>query len=61
VGNATTGEHALRVTVMGKSEGGSDFRKDESFKISKNIGPKLVGVVLAGTGIGSKPIALKDW
>lgn len=57
VGNARTGEHALRVTVMGKSEGGSDFQKGESFKISKNIGPKLVGVVLAG----SKTITLKDW
>jgi hypothetical protein len=61
VGNARTGEHALKVTVIGKSEGGSDFRKDESFNIAKNIGPKLVGVVVAGTGIGSKTITLKDW
>jgi hypothetical protein len=61
VGNVRTGEHALRVTVIGKSKGGSDFQKGESFKITKNIGPKLVGVVLADTGIGSKPITLKDW
>ncbi|HEY6873582.1 MAG TPA: hypothetical protein VI298_12745 [Geobacteraceae bacterium] len=61
VGNVRTGEHPLHVTVLGKSEGGSDFRKDESFTIAKNIGPRLVGVVLAGTGIGSKPITLKDW
>ena len=61
VGNVRTGEHALHVTVMGKSEGGSDFQKDESFKITKDIAPKLVGVVLAGTGIGSKTITLKDW
>lgn len=61
VGNVRTGEHALHVTAMGKSEGGSDFRKDESFKIAKNVGPKLVGVVLAGAGIGSKTITLKDW
>jgi hypothetical protein len=61
VGNARTGEHALHVTVSGKSEGGSDFQKGESFKVTKNIGPKLVGVVLAGTGIGSKTITLKDW
>jgi hypothetical protein len=61
VGNVRTGEHALRVTVMGKSEGGSDFQREESFKITKNIGPKLVGVALAGTGIGSKTITLKDW
>jgi hypothetical protein len=56
VGNARTGEHALQVTVMGKSEGGTDFQKGESFKIAKNIGPKLVGVVLAG-----KTVTLKDW
>src|SRR6266567_3496114 len=61
VGNVRTGEHALQVTAMGKSEGGSDFQKGESFKITKNIGPKLVGVVLAGAGIGSKTITLKDW
>jgi hypothetical protein len=61
VGNIRTGEHALQVTVMGKTEGGSDFQKEESFKITKNVGPKLVGVVLAGTGIGSKTIALKEW
>lgn len=57
VGNVRTGEHALHVTVLGKSEGGSDFRKDESFKVSKSIGPKLVGVVLAG----SNTITTKDW
>jgi hypothetical protein len=60
VGNARTGEHALQVTVTGLSQGGSDFQTDESFKIAKGIGPKLVGVVLAGTGLGSKPITLKD-
>jgi len=61
VGNVRTGEHALQVTASGKTEGGSDFRKDESFRITKDIGPRLVGVVLAGTGIGSKTITLKDW
>ena len=61
VGNVRTGGHALQVSMMGKTEGGSDFKKDESFTVTKGIGPKLVGVVLAGTGIGSKTITLKDW
>lgn len=61
VGNVKGGEHALQVTVSGKSAGGADFRKNESFKISKEIGPKLVGVVLADSGIGSNTITLKDW
>ncbi|HXE95966.1 MAG TPA: hypothetical protein VN642_06155 [Dongiaceae bacterium] len=59
VGNVRTGEHALQVTATGKSEGGSDFRNGESFKITKNVGPRLVGVVVAGTG--SNSITLKDW
>lgn len=61
VGNVRTGEHALQVSVIGKNEGGSDFRKGESFTITKHIGPKLIGLVLAGTGIGSKTITVKDW
>ena len=56
VGNVRTGEHALQVTAMGKTEKGADFQKSESFKISKNVGPKLVGVVLSGNSL-----TLKDW
>jgi len=58
VGNVRTGEHALQVTTLGKSEGGADFQKGESFKITKNVGPKLVGAILAGSG---NTITLKDW
>lgn len=58
-GNVRTGGHALQVTVLGKSEGGSDFRSSESFTVAKSVGPKLVGVVLAANG--SKNITLKDW
>ena len=57
VGNARTGEHPLHVTVLGKTDGGSDFRKDEEFKVTKGIGPKLVGIVLNG----SKNVTVKDW
>jgi hypothetical protein len=59
VGNVRTGEHAVQVTVLGKTEGGSDFQQRESFTVTKNVGPKLVGIVLAGSG--SKNITLKDW
>lgn len=57
VGNVKTGEHALKVTVNGKSEGGSELSQSEQFKIEKGIGPKLQGVVVAG----GKNITLKDW
>jgi len=59
VGNVKTGAHPLHVTVLGKTGGGSDFQREENFTISKEIGPKLVGVVLAGTG--SKAISVKEW
>lgn len=61
VGNVRSGDHPLKVTVRGKSEGGSDFREEGSFTVTKGIGPRLVGVVLAGNGIGSKTITVKDW
>ena len=61
VGNIRTGDHPLHVTFIAKTEGGSDIQRDENFKITKDIGPKPVGVVLAGTGAGSKTITMKDW
>ncbi|QXE86109.1 hypothetical protein KP003_17355 [Geomonas nitrogeniifigens] len=57
VGNVMTGEHPLHVTVLGKTESGADFQREENFKVAKGIGPKLVGVVLAG----GKTITVKDW
>jgi hypothetical protein len=55
-GNITTGEHALQVTLLGKTAGGTDFRKTESFNVTKDVGPKIVEFTLA-----SQNITLKDW
>jgi hypothetical protein len=54
-GNIRTGEHDLQVSVSGKSAGGADLRKTESFKVYKDAGPKIVEVSLA-----SQSITLKD-
>jgi hypothetical protein len=51
-GNITTGTHALQVSVIGKSEGGSDYRHTTTANIEKGIGPKLVEIRLAGPGSG---------
>jgi len=59
VGNASTGEHKLDVTVDGKLEGGADFSRTEHFTIRKEVKPKLVELTLAGSG--SAPIALGEW
>jgi hypothetical protein len=55
-GNLTIGDHDLQVTLIGKSEGGADIRRTDSFKINKDVGPKSVEVTLASQGI-----TLKDW
>ena len=54
-GNIRTGEHDLQVSVSGKSAGGADLRKTESFKVNKDVGPKIVEISLA-----SQNILLKD-
>jgi hypothetical protein len=60
-GNVRTGEHRLDVSVAGKSSGGKDFAGSEHFSFSKDVGPKLVGVKLAGGGSDAPGIQLGDW
>jgi len=55
-GNIRTGEHDMKVTLTGKSEGGTDFVRTESFKVVKDVGPKIVEVTLANQNIG-----FQDW
>ncbi len=50
-GNVRSGEHDLQVTVIGKTGGGADFQRSESFKISKDVGPKVVEITLKGQTI----------
>jgi len=59
-GNIRTGEHDLQVTLAGKSAGGADFLKMGSFKFKKDVGPKIVEIMLAGPGSANEPITLKD-
>jgi hypothetical protein len=48
-GNIMTGEHELQVAFIGKSEGGGDIRRADSFKIEKGVGPRIVEITLAGS------------
>lgn len=54
-GNVRSGEHDLQVQVLGKAEGGTDFKKSGSFKVAKDVGPKIVQISLA-----AKDITLND-
>lgn len=60
-GNVRTGEHKLEVSAAGKLPGGKDFAGSQSFSFSKEVGPKLVGVTLAGQSSGDLAIQLGGW
>ena len=53
-GNVMLGEHEMQVTLIGKSEGGSDFRTTEKFTVNKDVGPKIVEIILAHQSITFK-------
>ena len=60
-GNIKKGGHDLQVNVLGKSESGTEYRQTGSFKLDKDIRPKLVGITVSGPGGGERAIAFKDW
>ncbi len=53
-GNIRSGDHDLSVSVLGKTKGGSDLRKSERFKISKDVAPRIVELSLSDQGIIEK-------
>jgi len=56
-GNVATGAHEMVISVTGKTQGGSDFSRTDSFAFNKDIEPKLLGITLAGP----ETIELGDW
>jgi len=60
-GNIVTGDHQLRVTMLGKRDNGEDFNQSESFSFNKNVKPKSLGITLAGPGSGKSGIQVGDW
>jgi hypothetical protein len=50
-GNIQSGEHNLDVSMIGKTEGGADFEKSESFRVNKDVGPRIVEITLASQSI----------
>jgi hypothetical protein len=58
-GNVRSGEHTLDVTLIGKTAGNSEYRQSASYKFTKDVGPRLVEIRLAGPG-ASKHIEFND-
>jgi len=60
-GNVATGEHELVVSVAGKLSGDREFSNSQSFRFTKDVKPKLVGIALAGRDSGEAGIRLEGW
>ena len=58
-GNIVTGDHELRVTMLGKLENGKDFDQSSNFSFNKGVKPKSLGITLAGPG--QSGIQVGDW
>jgi len=61
VGNVASGDHTIAVQVDGKATGGTDFSRQEQFTFNKGVGPKMVGLTVAGPDSGRAPIELGNW
>lgn len=53
-GNIRHGEHDLQVHMIGKSTGGDDIEKTESYIVNKDVGPKIVEIRLTAHDISIK-------
>jgi hypothetical protein len=60
-GNIATGAHDIEVTLIGKLANGKDYTVTEHFPFTKEIKPKLIGVMLAGPDAPQPGIHLGDW
>ena len=60
-GNIATGTHEIVVSVAGKLADGKDYTQTERFPFTKEIKPKLIGVMLAGPDAAQPGIHLGDY
>ena len=60
-GNVATGGHEIQVSVSGKLANGKDYNQTERFPFTKEIKPKLIGVMFAGPDAAQPGIHLGDF
>ena len=59
-GNIRTGDHALEVTLIGKTGGNTEYQQVASYKFKKTVEPKLVEIVLSGTESAAQAIQFNE-
>jgi len=52
--NIRSGDHAMQVSIRGKSSGGTDLHQTGQFTVNKDVGPKIVEISLTSNGITLK-------
>ncbi len=60
-GNLRTGEHVLEVHLRGRRPGGAEFDVVERSVLSKEVGPKKVGVTVEPSLISTAAVRIEDW
>jgi len=60
-GNVPTGDHQLKVTMIGKMKNGKDLNQSDSFVFAKGIEPKALGITLGRPESGNNGIQVGDW
>lgn len=58
-GNIRTGEHALEVTLIGKTAGNAELKPVATYKFKKQVEPKLVEIIVGADG-ASQAIQFKE-
>ncbi len=53
-GNVLSGDHAMQVSFLGKTEGGNDLQRTENYTLHKGVGPQIVEVALSSQSITFK-------
>jgi len=59
-GNIRAGEHTLDVSINSKSSGEAVNLQSASHKFTKSVEPKLIEIILGGSGTGSQQIGFRD-
>lgn len=59
-GNIRTGEHAIEVSLIGKTGSNTEFKPVATYKFKKQVEPKLVEIIVGASDSASQAIQFKE-
>lgn len=60
-GNIKTGDHLLVASFIGRANSDTEYRRSESFTVTKAVGPKFVEIQITGASPSDQTVSFKDW